>query len=201
MTGLDREAVLSELAELWQAIDRLYARAYERHPGALSCRAGCADCCVGGLQIGPAEALAIEQWLTSAGPELRARVAALAERPDDTWCVLLDDEAACSIYPARPLVCRSFGLPMRVPDREADRRRLPLLHGADAARVIDSCNKNFVEVPLSSVDPGAIVDEVGYAGRKRALARGDATLRPLTEVVRSTLARLAAAHTGSASGS
>lgn len=181
------EDVLGELAGLWSAIDALYARANERHPGALACRAGCADCCVGGLQIGTAEALAIEQWLEGASRETRARVAALAERPDASWCVLLDDEAACSIYPARPLVCRSFGLPMRVPDREGDRRRLPLLHEPAAPRVIDSCNKNFVAVPLASVDAGAIVDEVGYAGRKRALARGDQSSRPLTEVVRVAL--------------
>lgn len=76
---------------------------------------------------------------------------------------------------------------MRIPDREADRRRLPLLHEPAAARIIDSCNKNFVSVPLASVDAGAIVDEVGYAGRKRALAKGDESSRPLTDVVRAAL--------------
>jgi hypothetical protein len=62
--------------------------------------------------------------------------------------VLLDGEDACSIYPARPLVCRSQGLPLRYPSdlvpAEAVRVRLP-------TGVLTVCPLNFTtRAPLAN---------------------------------------------------
>jgi hypothetical protein len=50
---------------------------------------------------------------------------------EDPRCVLLDDEGRCRVYEARPLICRSHGLPIRV--------------GSPPRR--DVCSLNFTEGP------------------------------------------------------
>jgi len=81
----------------------------------IACGAGCHECCVDGLTLVPVEAAVL-------GGELgleRERVHALIDVPpgaDRGRCVLLDGDGRCTAYPARPIVCRTEGLPLSYPE-------------------------------------------------------------------------------------
>lgn len=111
----------------------------------LQCRRGCTACCSQLFDITLLEAAYISRHLRRLTPEkqveLRRRAEAyrpqrrrlLAGRARERWaqrvvgrlpleglrlpCPALDPNGTCSIYEARPLVCRQFGMPLYNPQR------------------------------------------------------------------------------------
>jgi Fe-S-cluster containining protein len=103
----------------------------------LACGRGCSLCCHGLFEIGSCDVPVIAEGLaalhparrnmiirrsldlveSSRHPNLRECSAKEKEeffaRTASTPCPNLDDSGACMIYEARPLVCRTFGLPLR----------------------------------------------------------------------------------------
>ena len=113
---------MSRLAELTAKIDGFFARALARHGDDMQCETGCSDCCHVRLSITHVEAGAIRAFATGR---------TLALNPDPTRCAALDEAGRCQIYEARPVVCRSHGVPIRM--REGS---LP---------VIRNCFRNFTQ--------------------------------------------------------
>lgn len=111
---------MSRLAELTAKIDGFFARVEARHGDDMQCQTGCSDCCHVRLSITAVEAEAIRA-------ELATRRVTLNGDPDR--CAALDARGRCQIYDARPVVCRSHGVPIRL--REAS---LP---------VVRNCFRNF----------------------------------------------------------
>lgn len=127
--------------EILTAADRFFAKVAAEQPAALACRVGCTLCCHGLFEISAADVSTIAQGLESLGPEARRAVVARAEaalaatahpvlrecspeekeaffaRADAIPCPFLGAEGACGIYEHRPLVCRTFGLPIRDGER------------------------------------------------------------------------------------
>lgn len=190
-----------KIEEVWTAIDEAFARVNARHSEELQCRSGCADCCgrVAFLTIQHFEAEVIRAWLASLEEEARAALAALAAREESTGCVMLDEDARCSIYPARPLVCRAFGLPYRVVPELAwpdEKRRLPVVGGLTdgEGQVVDTCFKNFNRVRPDTLERDMVIDQPGLVAMSKrldAVARRGAPLAPdrflLSAVVRRAL--------------
>jgi len=112
---------VSRLAELTAKIDGFFARVEARHGDDMQCQTGCSDCCHVRLSITQVEADAIRAHAPSM----------LQLNADPTRCAALDDRGRCQIYEARPVVCRSHGVPIRM--REGS---LP---------VIRSCFRNFTQ--------------------------------------------------------
>jgi Fe-S-cluster containining protein len=107
----------------------------------LQCGRGCSFCCYGLFEIGSgdipmlAEGLselhpmrrrmiirkAVEIVATSKHPNLREcspiEKGEFFERTASTACPSLNDAGECLVYEHRPLVCRTFGLPLRDSDR------------------------------------------------------------------------------------
>lgn len=127
----------------------------ERRAESLSCRAGCAGCCQVTLSVSAVEAQAIAEHLASLPPAERQRLRrrgraalraeAAAESSVETErqrpCVMLRRDGTCSIYAARPLVCRSQGLPLLYPAELVPVEAL-LARTADGRAVV-SCPLNF----------------------------------------------------------
>jgi hypothetical protein len=107
-------------------VDAFFARALARHGDDMECRTGCSDCCRVRLTITGVEAAAIRDEV--AGWPAAERRALAAAGPEDR-CAALDDAGRCRIYAARPIVCRSHGVPIRM-----RRGGLP---------VVESCFRNF----------------------------------------------------------
>ena len=69
----------------------------------LKCHAGCCACCQDGLTMTQAEQAVIRKLYPEIG----------LEGPHGAGqCAFLDDAGKCRIYEARPLKCRTFGLPL-----------------------------------------------------------------------------------------
>lgn len=136
---------VSRLSELTAKIDGFFTRVETRHGADMQCRTGCSDCCHTRLTITRVEADAI-----------RALGRRVTLNPDPTLCAALDAQGRCQIYEARPVVCRSHGVPIRM--REGS---LP---------VIRSCHRNFTE---TSPDPDCILDQETLSALVLAVNGGD----------------------------
>ena len=103
----------------------------------LECRLGCTGCCHGLFEIGAADVAVVADAVRAATPETRALLVARSRailetfdapdirdcdaaekeaffaRADDVPCPALDAAGGCMIYESRPIVCRTFGLPIR----------------------------------------------------------------------------------------
>ncbi len=114
---------LEALAALHAETDLRAGALADKHADFLICRRGCSDCCQDGLTVLEIEAAWI---LAHRGrwdePDAPAHAAGR--------CAFLTPEGACRIYPWRPYVCRTQGLPLRWLDesgrQEAGRSICPL---------------------------------------------------------------------------
>lgn len=119
------------------AADIHFGRVMKAQPANLQCGRGCSFCCYGLFEVGPSDVAVLADALREASPELRARLVANSrsvvertEHPDirtmpadakeawftsvgDVACPALGENGLCSIYENRPMICRTFGLPIR----------------------------------------------------------------------------------------
>jgi ABC-type amino acid transport substrate-binding protein len=91
------------------------------------------------------EAAAVADLARALPDDARRRLAARAARPAPDRCPALEPDGGCAIYAARPLVCRSHGLPIRL----RDGRGLP---------VVESCPLNW-RAGAANAPPAAILDQ------------------------------------------
>lgn len=130
---------MTRLEELTHKVDAFFARVALRHGDDMQCASGCSDCCRVRLTITGVEAAAIRAHVTTWPAEQRRALAATG--PDDR-CAALDAAGRCRIYPVRPLVCRSHGVPIRL-----RRGGLP---------VVEACPRNFTH---TTPDPDCVLDQ------------------------------------------
>lgn len=113
-------SLLERFFALRQSLDARCAELYRLHAPHLSCKAGCDMCCME-FSVLPIEYYAIRQQAASM---LHKGNAGAGEGE----CPFLVDHR-CVIYPARPLICRTQGL--------------PLLFMGDEGWELSACELNF----------------------------------------------------------
>ncbi|HEY4641005.1 MAG TPA: YkgJ family cysteine cluster protein [Thermoanaerobaculia bacterium] len=143
--------------------DEFFDSVMQSQPQSLQCGRGCSLCCYGLFEIGAADVAVIADGLSKLNPARRDMIIRRAvdivassrhpnlrecspiekdeffERTASTPCPNLDDSGLCMIYEHRPLVCRTFGLPLR-----------------DGARYIgDVCELNFEEATIDEKESAA----------------------------------------------
>ena len=121
----------AELRAAIAKVDAAVEAASERAGDALTCRRGCARCCVAGLSVLPVEAALISAVV-------RERALPLPGTTTPGMCAFLDAHGDCAIYPARPVVCRTHGLALRTVPDPARTGAVPVL-GDD----IEVCRLNY----------------------------------------------------------
>lgn len=104
-------SLLAPWRQICAKVDAFFGEVCSRHAEALQCRRGCDLCCKQELSVMLVEALAVVASLEELSAQVREPLAAAAAGGEEP-CVFLHD-GACRIYDARPLVCRSHGLPIR----------------------------------------------------------------------------------------
>jgi len=132
-------------AALVAKVDAFVDRVTARHAADLRCRAGCARCCHARLTVTTVEAAAIDGWAAAQPAATRAAIAEAARAEPGPRCAALDDDDRCRIYAARPLVCRSHGIPIRL-----RARGLP---------VVTACTLNFTAHGPEAADADCILDQ------------------------------------------
>jgi hypothetical protein len=133
--------LLHNYRELRERVDRICREIEAEFGDYLSCHAGCDSCCRH-LSLFPVEAASLATALKGLSPSradhIRGRAhSALPDGP----CPLLED-GVCLLYSARPLICRTHGL--------------PLLTVQDGAQSVDFCPLNFRGI--SSLPGKAVID-------------------------------------------
>ena len=102
---------MAELLAIHDEVDRRAQTIAERNADRLHCARGCCDCCVDGITVFEIEAERIR---------LQHRDLLRKGRPHpEGACAFLDAAGACRIYPDRPYVCRTQGLPLRWLEEDA----------------------------------------------------------------------------------
>ncbi|HCC55292.1 MAG TPA: hypothetical protein DEQ20_10295 [Desulfobulbaceae bacterium] len=105
--------------QLLAYLDAEIARIGGMHAEALSCGPGCASCCQA-FSVLPIEAACLRKAIADL-PVVSQRWLGGNLAEDTGRCPLLIDEL-CSVYAARPVICRTQGLPLAYVD--ADREAL-----------------------------------------------------------------------------
>ncbi|MBJ6752526.1 YkgJ family cysteine cluster protein [Geomonas anaerohicana] len=135
MTGLENYLALLE------RIDEICRRTSETFSDHITCHAGC-DACCRHLSIFAVEAAALKKALAELPADQAELVRAKArEAHEGSPCPLLHD-GLCLLYQARPIICRTHGL--------------PLLLLREGERTIDFCPENFQGLP--SIPGSAVID-------------------------------------------
>jgi Fe-S-cluster containining protein len=121
-------------------IDLLSQKLTDEHQKHLTCREGCDQCCLN-LNIFPVEYEAILAELTPAGIPSIAVITG-----EDDPCTFLKDHS-CSIYPSRPIICRTHGLPLLFTNDEGTDMELALceLNFTDAADLEFTVDNTYPE--------------------------------------------------------
>ncbi len=155
------------MAEMYSRIladaDAFFRRVMESQPEQLQCGRGCSLCCYGLFEIGSGDIPLLAEGLAKLHPARRKKIVrksreivASSTHPDlrecspiekdaffartaETPCPNLDDGGACMLYEHRPLVCRTFGLPLRNGD----------------AYLSDVCELNFTTASQAEKDAAA----------------------------------------------
>jgi hypothetical protein len=163
------------LRRLHAEVDRAAGAVADRHRGRLQCGRGCAACCVDELTVYEVEA---ERIRRAHGALLEAGA---PHAPGA--CAFLGAENECRIYPDRPYVCRTQGLPLRwLSELGEDGERG---EGGEIVEARDICPLNLAGPPLEGLPEdacwllGPVEDRLaalqhaldGGAGRRVALRR------------------------------
>ncbi|MEA9355681.1 YkgJ family cysteine cluster protein [Bacteriovorax sp. PP10] len=86
----------------------------EKHSDKMQCKKGCSKCCQTDISVFEIESDRIEDWFAAQEPVEQQRLLDLWQTPNqETYCTFLYNDQ-CTIYEARPLICRTQGLPLYV---------------------------------------------------------------------------------------
>ncbi len=144
-----KDEPIERLAVLAEEVDAEFAAIHERQAARMQCRAGCSACCRARLSITRVEEAFLRRGLATFSDERRAELSARVREENREMCPALDDDGRCGIYPFRPLLCRSYGVPLR------HRRAVALVNPP----VIDVCDLNFTDTPLKLLPPADVFDQ------------------------------------------
>jgi uncharacterized protein len=121
-------------------VDELCRRIIIEYGDSISCRKGCDGCCRH-ISIFPVEAFALATALRHSPAAESGRIRNLARSAPADACPLLD-KGICLLYQARPIICRTHGL--------------PILAGPEGEKELDFCPNNFTGV--ASFSAGAVLN-------------------------------------------
>src|SRR5689334_20047158 len=112
MPSAPRYENLANYLAFLECVDKLCAKITAEFTADILCRAGCSGCCRH-LNLFPVEAANLATAVGKLPQELRDLLAERAHWPEESPCPLLLDDC-CLVYGARPVICRTHGLPLLI---------------------------------------------------------------------------------------
>ena len=115
MTSPTPPTALTNYLQLQKKVDTQFQLLFQKHQSQMKCSQGCHGCCLPNLTVSRIEADAIHHHLKQDEGSLQTILELETQNIyQNTRCTFLNQEGQCSIYEARPLVCRSHGVPHMV---------------------------------------------------------------------------------------
>jgi len=124
------EEILFQYQNLIFKVDSVCRKLEELYSEHLVCKPGCSQCCEVERTVFSVEAYIVEQQLLTLSTQKIKRLKKLHKNNDEVCPMLLRNR--CVIYPDRPIICRTHGLPILY--REAERA------------FVDHCRLNFTKL-------------------------------------------------------
>lgn len=106
---------IEEYHQLLTTLDAEIARVLKMHGAAISCGPRCASCCQA-FSVLPIEAACLREAIAALPSASQARLGQNLAADTERCPLLIDD--LCSVYAARPVICRTQGLPLAYVDEE-----------------------------------------------------------------------------------
>jgi len=119
--------MLNDLDTLFVAIDQAFEAVRKEHPESITCGKGCADCCQAVFDVSLVEAVNLQAHVQRLDLSVREEIAVAGQEARQAWerimgagldpavarirCPLLDGQGFCLCYEARPVNCRTYGIP------------------------------------------------------------------------------------------
>ena len=109
---MTKDNLYSNYTQLLVKVDEAFAAISARQSPMFACGPGCFSCCRSGLTVLPVEAHYIKDWLQNS-PDVKTTIRDTnTMMGDSSYCGFLDKNGRCTIYEARPIICRSHGAPI-----------------------------------------------------------------------------------------
>lgn len=107
---------LEPVKALSQNATAYFDKLFAKHRQNMACGAGCSKCCeVEGLTVHESEAMVIWEWFNNLEQPTKLELQNIwraKQGNNEKACVFLVDKR-CSVYDARPIICRTQGAPLR----------------------------------------------------------------------------------------
>ncbi len=114
----------------------------QKYQANMQCQMGCSQCCHVELSIFEVEAAAIVDWVKNLDQQKKQELLQLLQLPEQTpkdpkkkACTFLKKDK-CTIYEARPIICRTQGLPLQY-KKQKDKNNTQIF--------VDVCPLNFTK--------------------------------------------------------
>jgi len=114
---------------LQENASEFFDKIQKKHSSVMECKAGCSKCCMTDISVFEIEADRIIDYVNSLEETAKTALQAKWKEPVEKGACTFLYEGQCSIYEARPLICRTQGLPLYVATEN----------------VLDYCPLNFKE--------------------------------------------------------
>jgi Fe-S-cluster containining protein len=205
---------LSEYRQLLTDLDRFGEMLAMRFPVEITCHLGCTGCCQQHLSVFQIEAENLRAFISSLPEkrqaELRERARATLAReadfaarqvpPPDEFppeperaipCPALIDNA-CSIYEARPVICRTHGFPLLYIDEEAEEALLDVcpLNFSESEDDLDALTRNDV-FEMNLVNERLVTANIAHLKATVGHAKGSLERTSMAEIILAATADLA----------
>ena len=129
------DQLLTHYHTLCQYCDEVFTTTFAALGAHMRCAKGCASCCI--LEtVTPLEAFVLECFLQKHPMPMEGM-----RQSQEAACVFLHGNA-CAVYAARPIICRTHGLPLLYPERGD----------------IEVCPLNFTDFDLDTLEPTSFLD-------------------------------------------
>lgn len=104
--------------QLCQKVDERFNQLHKKFSAEMHCRRGCHQCCLPNLTISELERQQIQSFIQE--HQLHDKLEKLQQDDphEGSRCAFLDAQGDCSIFPVRPIICRSHGAPALVNQQE-----------------------------------------------------------------------------------
>lgn len=89
-----------------------FNKVIDKYPEQMKCKAGCSKCCYTDISIFRVESARISDWFSSLDVDAQEKLKTLWQTKNEPGaCTFLYNDQ-CSIYEARPVICRTQGAPL-----------------------------------------------------------------------------------------